>query len=316
MSKNANLHSKKYLNSLKARFLFKAKFIKLALLFSIFFSGQSYAQMNHENHDNHSNHNKIQNTQKTPSLENSNISPILTIVSSDKILANKKQTIKIKLSDKISKNPISDESLKLVHTKKLHLLLVNTDFSDYQHIHPTPTKNNGEYEFIFTPKTNLSYRMWADITLAKNNQHEYLTADLGTINKDKIKIERQDVYEALVDNYNFKLLFDNKLTAGSPSLGTIKVETKDGKPVSNLQPVLGAFAHIVGFYEDFKSIVHIHPMGKEPENDQETAGPEIEFHITPESAGTVKLFAQFKINNKDIFVPLTINVNNSLALNY
>ena len=55
------------------------------------------------------------------------------------------------------------------------------------------------------------------------------------------------------------------------------------------------------------------PMGKEPESDSERGGPQLEFHIEPESSGFIKLFAQIKINGKDIFAPFGLMVENVVA---
>lgn len=95
---------------------------------------------------------------------------------------------------------------------------------------------------------------------------------------------------------------DSEPRAGSAVMGNITV-TKDGKPFNQLEPVMGAFAHVVGFGEDYSSVLHIHPMGKEPTSDTERGGPKLDFHIEPKTAGVVKLFAQVRIDGKDIFAP-------------
>jgi len=86
------------------------------------------------------------------------------------------------------------------------------------------------------------------------------------------------------------------------------VVTKGGQPFTGLEPVMGAFAHVVGFTEDYNSVLHVHPMGKEPTSDAERGGPKLEFHIEPEKTGFVKLFAQVRIDGKDIFAPFGITV--------
>jgi len=106
---------------------------------------------------------------------------------------------------------------------------------------------------------------------------------------------------------SFALTLDGEPKAGSPLMGNITV-TKDGQPFALLEPVMGAFSHVVGFTEDYNSVMHIHPMGKEPTSDTERGGPKLEFHIEPKKAGFVKLFAQVRIGGKDIFAPFGIIV--------
>lgn len=65
--------------------------------------------------------------------------------------------------------------------------------------------------------------------------------------------------------YKFKLEFDNKsLIVNQAVMGKIFITDATNKPVKNLEPVMGAFAHIVGFYDVFKTVAHVHPMGIEP----------------------------------------------------
>ncbi len=53
---------------------------------------------------------------------------------------------------------------------------------------------------------------------------------------------------------------------------------------------------MVGFYDENNSVVHIHPLGEEPASDEARAGPELRFHIEPQQAGFIKLYAQVRIN--------------------
>jgi hypothetical protein len=82
--------------------------------------------------------------------------------------------------------------------------------------------------------------------------------------------------------------------------------SKDGKPFDKLEPVLGTFAHVVAFSDDYHSVLHIHPLGAEPKNDEDRGGPTMQFHLIPEKAGFAKLFAQVLIGGKQLFVPFGV----------
>lgn len=71
---------------------------------------------------------------------------------------------------------------------------------------------------------------------------------------------------------------------------------------------MGAFAHIVGFYDDFQSVVHVHPMGEEPISSKQRGGPDLSFHIEPEKTGYLKLYVQLRRNEQDIFIPFGLTV--------
>ena len=202
--------------------------------------------------------------------------------------------------------PLTFADLKEVHTRKLHLLVIDPSLTDYQHIHPLPGKKPGEYVFDFTPKLAAHYRAWADIT-PLSGAHAYVRADMGAPLPAAAHVDKLQSYEASQDGLQLKLSFDMPPQAGKAAMGQVVI-TKDGKPFTQLEPVMGAFAHIVAFSEDYQDILHVHPMGKEPQAPEERGGSVLEFHIEPKVSGFIKLFVQLRIDGKDVFVPFGVDV--------
>jgi hypothetical protein len=231
----------------------------------------------------------------------------LELLPASPLIAGKTSQVTARLASVADNTPLTLDDLKEAHTKKLHLLVVDPSLSDYHHIHPTAGKNAGEYVFDFTPKKNGSYRVWADVIPVATGKQEYVMADIGTSAKQKAAIIKTTIMSSTVEGYTFTLALDSEPKAGAAVMGNITV-TKDGKPFNQLEPVMGAFAHVVGFTEDYNSVLHVHPMGKEPTSDTERGGPKLEFHIEPKKTGFVKLFAQVRISGKDIFAPFGVSV--------
>lgn len=221
--------------------------------------------------------------------------------------AGKTTQVTVKLNAVADGKPLTLDDLQEAHTKKLHLLIIDSTLTDYHHVHPVAGKNLGEYVFDFTPLKNDSYRVWADVIPVATGKQEYVQTDMGTSAKEKLSIDKATIMTSTVNGYTFTLALENEPKAGSPVMGNVTV-TKDGQPFTQLEPVMGAFAHVVGFTEDYNSVLHVHPMGKEPTSDTERGGPKLEFHIEPEKGGFVKLFAQVRIKGKDIFAPFGIIV--------
>ncbi|MDR3502633.1 MAG: hypothetical protein P4L79_08630 [Legionella sp.] len=196
------------------------------------------------------------------------------------------------------------KDLNTVHTKKVHLMVIDPTLTDYHHIHPVMDNKNKDFVFKFTPKKNSSYRIWVDITPVATGKQVFLNTDIGS-SSQKPLINEKVKLNSNINSYQFNLKLDGQPQVGKTVMVTITV-TKDGKPFSQLEPVMGAFAHLMGFNADYSSILHIHPMGKEPRNDTERGGSQLMFHIEPQKAGFVKLFAQFRINGKDLYVPFGI----------
>ena len=90
---------------------------------------------------------------------------------------------------------------------------------------------------------------------------------------------------AEVDGYTVELI--GTLTPGTESLVTLRI-TRDGVPVTDLQPYLGAYGHLVVLRAGDLAYLHVHPAG-EP-----APGPDVEFSTTAPSAGTYRLFLDFE----------------------
>jgi hypothetical protein len=220
--------------------------------------------------------------------------------------AGETQKLTLRLTSRVTGKPLTFADLKEVHTQKLHLLVIDPTLTDYQHLHPVEGQNAGEFVVDFTPRKSGMYRVWADVVPVATGQQEYIRADLGAVDPAAKPLSVL-TNATTVEGYTFTLTFDTPAKAKAATMGTLTV-TKEGTPFAQLEPVMGAFAHVVGFPVDFQSVVHIHPMGKEPENANERGGATLMFHIEPEKVGFIKMFAQVRINGKDIFAPFGINV--------
>lgn len=278
------------------------KFIKLFTAIALI--TPAFASHEHGQHQTH----------ESKKTENTIDVSVVSMKKSEKDTNTDAQLVEIKLTNKKDGGPLSPKDLKVVHTEPVHLLIIDSSLKDYSHIHPKPTKTPGVYEFMWYPKLQSNpYRLWADLTPKATGEQEYVFVDLPLAPKADSKLQTIDstvTLKTTQGDVNATLSFDSTLTKGDSAMGTVQITSK-GKPFMDLEPVMGAFAHIVGFYEDFKDIVHIHPMGKEPTKDSMRGGPELMFHITPEQSGTIKLFIQVKINGEDVFFPMTVQANDA-----
>ncbi|AHE66846.1 hypothetical protein [Legionella oakridgensis] len=224
-----------------------------------------------------------------------------------------KKLVLIQLTDTKNNKPVTLNDLIEAHTQKIHLLIIDDTLVDYSHVHPVETITPGVYQFEWRPALkNASYRAWADLIAENTKKQEYVIADFPspkTMKKKENTIDHQPLFESTVDGYHFKLSFDKTpLQVGQPAMGKIEVIDTKGNPVHTLEPIMGAFAHIVGFNNDFKTVTHVHPMGKEPINNSERGGSPLQFHIEPNKAGFIKLFAQVQIHGKTLFAPFGLPV--------
>lgn len=171
-----------------------------------------------------------------------------------------------------------------VHEQPLHLIKIRRDGAGFQHVHPTLGADG-----VWTVRLTLSpgsSRLFADFTPTDGP-----ALILGT------DVEVGGAYEAAdptpitrvarVDGYRVELTGD--LVAGESSPLTLSVSRK-GEPVTDLQPYLGAYGHLVALREGDLAYLHVHP--EEPEGS--AAGPEIPFLAEVPSEGRYRLFLDFR----------------------
>lgn len=208
----------------------------------------------------------------------------------------------ITLRDKKTGRLVDEDAIAVTHTKKLHLFVVDSSLRDYQHIHPEPTAEPGVFSFRFEPKTGNRYDAWADFTLAANGKNHIVKAAIpvkGRAMDPHIRVNEQ----ASLGNLHFDWRASGPLELGADCFVDITVTDAQGRAVSDLEPVMGAFAHLAGFSADGKSLIHCHPLGQEPATNNERGGPKLRFHIHPETSGPVQFYLQVKHHGQEMFVP-------------
>ncbi|MBC7656355.1 MAG: hypothetical protein H7147_04170 [Frankiaceae bacterium] len=201
--------------------------------------------------------------------------------------------------------PLASDALQLVHTKRLHVLAVDPSLTDYSHSHPVATATPGDWTFQFTPEHDRPYHLWLDLTPIGGKQ-AYVLVPVNA-SAPGAPVARTLATTASVGGIDATLAFDAPPMAGQAAMGHVQVR-RGGKPFASLEPVMGAYAHVVAIAEDFKTIAHVHPLGAEPTAAGQRGGPAIDFHIEPAKPGFLKLFAQVRVDGRDLFLPFGVDV--------
>ena len=206
-------------------------------------------------------------------------------------------------------SPVLLTDLLDAHTKKIHLLINDPSLTDYHHEHPVPTATPGEYAFSFTPLKPGPYRAWADLLPAASQEQEYTMTDIAAPTQGEPIADRAVKMQDEVEGLKYEIVFNKaKLTVGDAAKGKLRITQPDGKIFTQLEPIMATYAHLVGFGEDYKSIVHIHPMGAEPTAETDRGAGSLEFHIEPEQPGLMRLYAQVQIGGVSKFARFTLNI--------
>ncbi|OAH09941.1 hypothetical protein [Streptomyces jeddahensis] len=177
---------------------------------------------------------------------------------------------------------------KREHDKELHLIVASRDLTIYRHLHPSRAADGTWSTPVNLPKAG-SYRLFADFT-PRGGDGLTLGTDLAVSGTYAPARTPAPSATAKADGYEVQL--HGQLAPGKPSELTLTV-TKDGKPVRDLQPYLGAYGHLVALRSGDLAYLHVHPNG-EPGDGKTKPGPEVSFTATAPSAGTYRLFLDFK----------------------
>lgn len=198
--------------------------------------------------------------------------------------------------------PVAPEDLLVTHTRRLHLLLVDPTLTDYQHVHPEPGRQRGEWTFEFVPRTAGTYRVFADFTPAATGRGLYASVDLevgGASGRAAIEA---------APGYRFALaVAPQPARAGKPVDLKFGIVRDDGGDVA-LQPVMGAFAHLVAFDAARSGFAHLHPTEQDLTKAPDAKRPELNFKLTIPRAGRYVVWAQINLGGTERFVPFDLDV--------
>lgn len=207
-----------------------------------------------------------------------------------------------------SGKPIGPEDLLVVHTEKLHLLIVDPSLTDYQHVHPTPTSKGGEWAFRFTPRASGTYRIFADFTPTATNRGLYANVELNVSGEVKFAGERMPSWVVERDGFRYSLTpASEPVKAAAVTDLTFQVTRINNGPVP-LEPVMGAYAHLVAFDEARSGFAHLHPTEISLTPPPDAHRPILHFKITIPRAGLYVIWAQINLGGKETFVPFWFNV--------
>lgn len=176
------------------------------------------------------------------------------------------------------------------HEKELHLIVASRDLGAYRHLHPTRAADGTWSIPVGLPRAG-GYRVFADFTPAKKDAENLtLGADLAAAGSYEPQPMPAPNTTAKVHGYEVRL--DGALRPGKESELKLKV-SRGGHPVTNLQPYLGAYGHLVALRSGDLAYLHVHPNG-EPGDGRTKPGPAISFTATAPSSGSYRLFLDFK----------------------
>jgi hypothetical protein len=175
------------------------------------------------------------------------------------------------------------------HERDLHLIVVRRDLTGFQHVHPV-LGADGVWRTPLRVATAGQYRVFADFRPADRPEALTLGTDVAAAGRYVPAALPAVSRVAHVDGYTVELAGD--LTPGTASRLVLRV-SRDGRPITDLQPYLGAYGHLVTLRAGDLAYLHTHPDGV-PGDGRTPAGPAVVFHADVPSAGSYRLYLDFR----------------------
>ena len=181
------------------------------------------------------------------------------------------------------------------HKKDLHLIVVRTDGTQFRHVHPDLDEATGTWSVpSWSWDEAGTYRVYADFTPAGQDAEGVTLTRAVEVAGDYAPVEATASRTDEIDGYTVTLNGD--LAAGTTSELTATVE-RNGKPVTALEPYLGAYGHLVALREGDLAYLHVHPDGDEPQAGS-TGGPDVGFAAEAPTAGRYLLYLDFQVDGQ------------------
>jgi hypothetical protein len=175
------------------------------------------------------------------------------------------------------------------HDRDLHLIVVRRDMTGYQHLHPK-RDDEGRWTVPLALDDAGAYKVFADFAPDGRTDALTLAADLSAPGRYDPQPLPGAAATAAVDDYTVSVGGD--LVPGQGSRLTLSL-ARDGRPVTDLQPYLGAYGHLVMLRAGDLAYLHVHPEGTRG-GGRTTAGPDISFDVDVPTAGVYRLYLDFQ----------------------
>lgn len=176
----------------------------------------------------------------------------------------------------------------VTHDARMHLIVVRRDLTGYRHVHPA-MDGDGTWRTT-TPMTEPgSWRAFADFT-PTGREPLTLGVDVDVPGHYRPRPLPPPASTAVVDGYTVRL--DGGLEPGRTSTVTMTV-SRDGQPVTELEPYLGAYGHLVALRDGDLAYLHVHPEDV-PGDGRTAPKAAVTFSVEVPSAGTYRLYLDFR----------------------
>ena len=206
---------------------------------------------------------------------------------------------------------------EIVHEKPFHLFVVSRDFEHFAHLHPMPSDDGSLSVETVLPGPG-RYALFCDFFPAGGTpqilERNVTTRDVS-IREPSEPQPAARVEDGRLVQSSGGVRIEVNLEPREPVAGRTAVvslrllDAADGRPLTDLQPYLGAWGHAVALREDGTDFVHTHAIAPAPRSRSRApfAGP-ISFPTYFRSPGRHRLWSEFRRAGGVVTVSFDVSV--------
>jgi hypothetical protein len=213
--------------------------------------------------------------------------------------------LRIVIRDPATSEPVA--SLETVHERPLHLFVVSRSLEYFAHVHPEPVAGGafeirqslpaGEYMVVadFLPRGGSPQTLQrAIVTPGASGSSQPARITTSVLTRTERGLRTELLTEDLAAGRNAHLTFNVTSASG-------------GEPVTDLEPYLGAPAHLFIASADLTDTRHAHPDATA------ASGSRLTFDVTLPKPGGYRMWLQIQRQGNVITLPFTLVVSSEAA---
>lgn len=219
----------------------------------------------------------------------------------------------IRLRDALSAAPLTD--LVASHERLLHLIIIRRDLQYFQHLHPRPTGQPGEFLADVSFPQNGTYLFF--IEFSRESGEHILHQETIVVGNKPVSVPALVEDNAPKTVGKVRVRLEEKTAKAGQELTYIfsLEDSETGQPVRNLQPYLGVAAHVVILSEDTRTFAHAHGesvtegmeqhsgmshSGHHGHGAETVVGARVQFQHTFPAPGLYKIWGEFQNHEGEV----------------
>lgn len=252
----------------------------------------------------------------------------------------------VKLTFQVREGNLTLTDFDVVHEKTSHLIVVSADYADFQHVHPSLDARGTFTLTDLRLRRPGRYYVFLDVT-PQGSRQIVKRFELQVEGQGQPLVLREDVVDKAVGDIRCRLVTEPARLKAGDALLRFRL-TRQGQPVTNIEPFMGALGHVIALGKDGAPFLHIHPLDGEHDGHSPAAytcemhpevvsdrpgtcpkcsmrlisakqkselaavkvGPgEVVLHANFPKPGLYKVWGQFQVGGRMLIMPYTVRVH-------